>query len=488
MGNAGPRLGSEPRLVERSSKVVTLVCAASVVWIGLAGCVYSVQNRAAGWLMVETSHIQLRTNSGRAAAVELARQWQHSYDVLARYALPCAPKGDEDRVQVTVLPFWQFAELAEKDVGGFYVRAGVTWLADHDGQIVLPDGLGLKSRQFFQHEMTHRLVESCFARAPAWLNEGLAGFFETMVVESDRVTIGRPAYVIQADAGPRPPLSVVSDGQRIGIVSLDTLPSIESMLALTTWMGHDWQETVPRYATAWALVHFLALGAPDLTPRFEQYLRGLKNPRTDPRGSFAELFDGEMLQDRLNEYLRRGSFDMLQSKHPFVEPREAGSDPQVRDMPEEEAHIHLAWLGARARAPKHRERVQLHAAAAKQNPRTRDAAYLVAAYALLSNRDLAGAEREVQDGLRGAPDNPFLLEAQLDLLFDRRAGAAELARAAERLRPVARTYGAFCSLALAALYTGDRTSARELAERGLQLDPRGIGCRDVAELAAAGSR
>jgi hypothetical protein len=66
-----------------------------------------VHQRASGWLVVETSHIQLRTNIGRGAAVRLASEMQRSCDVLARHALPCPPKGDEDRVQVTVLPVWQ---------------------------------------------------------------------------------------------------------------------------------------------------------------------------------------------------------------------------------------------------------------------------------------------------------------------------------------------------------------------------------------------
>jgi len=468
-------------------KVVTWVCAASAVWIGLAGCVYSTQSRASGWLVVETRHIQLRTNIDRGAAVRFAREMQSSYEVLARHALPCAPRGDQDRVQVTVLPYWQFAEIAGSGAGGFYLRAGVTWLADHGGQIVLPDDLGPRSRQFFQHEMTHRLVESCFVRPPAWLNEGLAGFFETMLVESDRVTIGRPPYVIKT-AGPRTPRSVMVGGQRIWIVSLNTLPSIDSVFGLTGLLAHDWRESPPRYATAWALVHFLALGAPDLNPRFEAYLSALQAAGSDPQRLFAKLFEDVPLQDRLNEYLSRGSFDLLQSTHPFVEPGEAGSGPRVRDMPEDEAHVHLAWLGARAGDPGSRERFVRHVAAAKQNPRTRAAAHLVAAYARLSNRDLAGAEGEVQAGLRGAPDSPALLEAELDVLLARKAGAGELAMAAGRLRPVARTAGAVCSLALAALRTGDRASATELAERGLQLDPRGIGCRDVGELAAARTR
>jgi hypothetical protein len=461
------------------------LCAASIVGIGLAGCVYSVQQRASGWLLVETSHIQLRTNIDREVAIGLARQWQRSYDVLAGHALPCAPRGDEDRVQITVLPLWQFTELAGKGIGGVYVSAGVTWLADHDGQIVLPADLGPLSRQFFQHEMTHRLVESCFVRAPAWLHEGLAGFFETMAVESDRVTIGRSPFVIDARAGRRTPISIVLGGQRIGVLSLETLPSIEDVLALTSWPAHDWRVTQARYATAWALVHLLVLGAPDLAPRFERYLSGIKDIRVDPRGLFARLFEDVPLQDRLNQYLRGGNFDVLRSSQSFV--ASPGSDPAVRGLSEEEAHVHLAWLGARARDPDRRERVRLHAAAAKQSPRTRDAAHLVAAYALLSNDDLAGAEREVQDGLGAAPDNPSLLEARLDVLLARKAGAGELAAAAERLRAVARTSGAVCSLALAALRTGDRASAIELAARGLELDPRGIGCRNVGELAAVRS-
>src|SRR5258707_1404538 len=74
-----------------------------------------------------------------------------------------------------------------------------------------------------------------------WLHEGLAGFFETMLVASDRVTIGRPTYAIKAPSGRRVLRSVLADGQRIWILSRDTLPSLATLFGLTEWRTHDWR-------------------------------------------------------------------------------------------------------------------------------------------------------------------------------------------------------------------------------------------------------
>jgi hypothetical protein len=81
MGSAGPRLGTVRRGPDDFSDVITAACVAAAVSIGLAGCGYPVHQRASGWLVVETSHIQLRTNIGRGAAVRLAsemRDWPDS--------------------------------------------------------------------------------------------------------------------------------------------------------------------------------------------------------------------------------------------------------------------------------------------------------------------------------------------------------------------------------------------------------------------------
>lgn len=449
-----------------------------VVWLGLCGCAYSAHGRASGWLLIETERIQMRTNVERGAAVRLATEMQRMYDVLAKYALSCTARGENDRVAVTVMPVWQFEEFAQPGVRGFYRWTSVTWLPDQRGQIVLPGDLDAESKQVFLHELTHRLVEACFVGAPDWLNEGLAGFFETVVVDDGKVTFGRPPYLISRDPW-QPPRSIVHQGQRLAAVSFNALPTIESIVGLTgAWNTHDWgRETMPRYALAWALVHFLEIGAPDLTPRFQEYLAELRKPGNDPRQAFAIAFEGVPLQERLNEYMLGGSFQTLQSRPSELEERSAGPPPRVRELPEEEGHLHLAWLGALSDDNEDRARVRLHLTAARQNPRTRSSAHLVAAYALWQHDDLAAADRELQEGLQEAPDDPALLQAHLDLLLWRKADLVEVQSAAQRLRLLAKTGGQLCSLAAAALRAGDRKAAIELTARGLALDPRLVWCR-----------
>src|ERR1044071_545975 len=110
-----------------SSGARMALCAASVLWLGLAGCMSAVRRDAAHWVMVETDNIQLRTNLRRDHAVQIARDMQRTYDVLARFALPCAAGRAHDRVPVTVLPVGEFYPLAPNALG-FYRAAQVTWL------------------------------------------------------------------------------------------------------------------------------------------------------------------------------------------------------------------------------------------------------------------------------------------------------------------------------------------------------------------------
>src|SRR5262245_13419085 len=184
-----------------------------VALVGLGGCVPApVRQRASQWVLVETDNIRLRTSMRRDRAVQLARELQRTYDVLARYAMPCAAKREKDRVPVTLLPIGLYRAL-EPRAGAFYRGQGTTWLADYDGQIVMPEGLGYRAKQVFQHEVTHRLVTGCFVFVPSWLHEGLAGFFETMQFTKDGVIFGRPPYVITEDSAVDRPTRVVVDWQ-----------------------------------------------------------------------------------------------------------------------------------------------------------------------------------------------------------------------------------------------------------------------------------
>jgi tetratricopeptide (TPR) repeat protein len=227
---------------------------------------------------------------------------------------------------------------------------------------------------------------------------------------------------------------------------------------------------------AWGLVHFFELGAPDLSARFEAYLAAIQQPGRNPVVLFATTFEDVPLQERIVEYLRRGQFDHLESAPSAIAARVV--TPQVRELPEDDANLHLAFLYAIVRTDQTRAQFGEHLALAKQSPRTRETAYLVSAVARLRDKDFAGAERELQEILRSSPDNAAFLEAHLDVLLARKASVSELEVAAQRLRPVATTAGQFCSLAEVAIHAGDRKAASELASRGLELDPRLVVCRN----------
>ena len=457
-----------------------------VVWL-VGGCAYRASKRASGWLVVETENVRLRTNLARGPAVQLTLEMQRIRNALADNALKCAFEGSSDRFPVTVLPASQYRDFAPEHAAAYYRTASVAWLPDYDAQIIVPDDLGPYSKQVFQHEMTHHLVASCLPGAPMWLHEGLASLLETALVQSGKVTFGRAPFAIVDDARAQP-RRVPDKDLNISLMPLHMLPPIRRLIASSSddWRTHDPIERHGYYASAWALIHFLELGAPDLRPRFMAYLQGLTRLDGDPQALFIKTFEGVPLQERLNAYLKAGVFPWLALRSSDGAVRE--EDARVREMPEAEGHLHMGWLWSGVPGEEVREPLRQHLASAKQHQGTRADAHVLGAIILGQNQDPAGAEREVVEGTKYAPGDASLLQAHLHLLIERRASTAAVLAAAERLRPIARTADQLCMLANVELGKGDPAAARALAARGLTMKPRSRLCRRVEEMARSQQR
>lgn len=444
-----------------------------VVVVVLGGCSYKAHKSASGWLVVDTEHIRLRTNVSRARATQLAFELQHIRDVLAGHALRCASRGGADRLPVTVLPPSEYDDIARKGVAAFFRRSAAGWLPDYQAHIVLPDDLDPKSRQVFQHELTHYLVDSCLPAAPKWLSEGLASFLETAVLDAGELTFGAPPYLILNL--PIEPKAGYSRSIVVTVMPLRMVPPLHRLFAASPgqWMSHDSLANVGRYAAAWALVHLLEIGDPDLHGRFQAFLGELHQLGGNPDALFARAFDGVQLQARLNEYLRRGKYRLFATR--VGPPRK--SVARVRAMSDSEGHVHRAWLWSLpggARQPMHE-----HLAAARKDPTTRVRAHLLAALILVDDNDLPAAEREVAAALREAPRDAALLYAYLALLLEREAPLVDILAAADRLRPVARTPDQVCTLGRVELGRGNPKGALEHAVRGLRRKPSSSLCRSV---------
>jgi hypothetical protein len=110
MASVRPRFGTARRGPDDFSAGITAACVAAAVSIGLAGCGYPCTSGlpAGSWWSPITSTCAPASLAVPPSGSPATSEMQRSCDVLARHALACAPGGDEERVQVTVLPVWQF--------------------------------------------------------------------------------------------------------------------------------------------------------------------------------------------------------------------------------------------------------------------------------------------------------------------------------------------------------------------------------------------
>lgn len=447
--------------------------------MAFAGCSYQAQSRAAGWALVETEHIRLRTNLSSRRAIAIAREMQRLRDVLAGNVVRCPVIAPDDRFPVTVLSSSEYEEIARTGSGAFTRHMGLTWLPDYETQIVMPADILRDVRQDFQHELTHHLLAMCLPRAPLWLNEGMAKLVETAVVDRDVVLIGLPPFALtQGDS--QPELRHFR-GVEVMVLPRSLLPSVDEVVAMTdTLVGergaHDELRSAGRYAGAWALLHLLMIGDPEQQPRLVAFLGELARSKEDPAALFEKHFAGVALQEKLDRYVLDGLFRY--ARRPVRAARRGA--PRVRAMTAGEANLHLAWLwsGATDKADAEARRRE-HQAAALADPSSRGEAHTMAAVVrLASSRDFAAAEREIDEGLRVAPSDATLLHAKVDLVLHRKGDATEIAG---RLREVARTASQMCAVARVELAAGRLQAAVQLARAALKRRPSAWDCREVLD-------
>jgi hypothetical protein len=455
-------------------------CVGAVLLLAIAsapgGCAYDAQKRAAVWSIAETENVLVRASVGPERAAEVAVEVQRIRDMLAGLVLRCAFEAKGEPIRVTVMSESEWNDFAPREMRGQYRSWSITWLPEFEAQIVMPDGHDRELTQLYQHELTHHLVASCFPSAPTWLNEGLAKFLETITEEDGQVLLGVPPYALLA--GRRLPTVSVYRGLHIQVLSLERLPSIAHVVAMPSAdfyrrTDHDALRAVENYATSWALVHLLELGAEDLRLRFHMFLGHLRRPDADAAALFAEQFKGVDLQARLDSYLRAQT--MPYELHRPTPPRK--STARVRPMNEGEAHLQMAWLWAGAITDDDsRDHALAHLAAARERADSRARAHLLTAAILASSGDLERAESEVRAGLRAAPADPDLLQALVELLIVRRADASDAAR---RLQAVASSGEHLCALSGVELVTGRAASALAYAVRGIDVRPPSWRCREL---------
>ena len=194
--------------------------------------------------------------------------------------------------------FMQQVGVAAQNSGGmFFVTR------DHHGVATWADGRNrATTRRTLQHEGFHQFAFDHFGRRlPAWMNEGMAQYFEDAVLlergfelglaDPDRITLVRTA---------------LQDGTALPMASL---------LAL---QGTDWHHTLTTdetragllYAQAWSLVFYLIHGEHGAyQPAFEAYL-GLLGEGLEHDDAFTRAF-GQHAQQKIEAGWKRFASQQL---------------------------------------------------------------------------------------------------------------------------------------------------------------------------------
>jgi TPR repeat protein len=162
------------------------------------------------------------------------------------------------------------------------------------------------------HEYTHRLLALNFPSLPLWLNEGLAEFYGSSVIEGDDLTQGKP----------RP--------ETIMLLRSSTLLPLETLFTVDQTSPHYNEQTRATifYAQSWALVHYLILADKQAhTAQLNELVSQLRRGVSESEAS-AALGDLKALDRALASYVRHLVFTYRRGRDYLGE-----VDGQVRSRP-----------------------------------------------------------------------------------------------------------------------------------------------------------
>jgi tetratricopeptide (TPR) repeat protein len=151
------------------------------------------------------------------------------------------------------------------------------------------------------HEYVHLLVNVNFEWFPLWLNEGLAEFYATAVLQGFQVGLGRP-----------------SEGHLYLLKENKLLP-IEELLRVDHSSPHynEANKTSIFYAQSWALTHYLLVGDRGVHfKQLDQYLIELRKGATERQAAEVAFGDLKKFDKTIGNYISRSSYYYLPTKPP----------------------------------------------------------------------------------------------------------------------------------------------------------------------------
>jgi Protein of unknown function (DUF1570) len=454
------RITASPRAACHDARVRSLLVAALVA----AGCAHSLPGQGKseltdrGWRAYTSAHFVVYTDDSDGAARQVVEELERATDALSRLAFPGLTLPS-DRVDVVLLDTAQLHTLSGDDqLGGVFRQSTDVTASPHLLVAEIPGGGVLAGigdlRETVLHEMTHRLLRLSLPRAPAWLHEGIASYWETLEIDGDthEVTIGKP-----------PPLDVLV---------VDWAPLAEVV-------SHDRERLHgrfgrrPAYAVAWGAVHYLYERSPEKLAAFEAALRD-GHSTGDAWRSAIGLSPAALDQEMRQRY----AADLPLARRQPAPPQRVFDPESVREVAPAEVHLCFARIAAGPGAKAvEKMRAQLDEAA-RLAPGS--AEVLRWRVRLLADDEAASV---AEAALADHADDPVLLAAWLEGRLHADLKARDLSEYDAPVARLIRAAGApASSLALAArflLVRGQLDEAQRVADIAVAKNGLCVDCLDA---------
>lgn len=461
------------------------LCAAALD--AAAGCAHTrpvvLANPETGFTELASKHFVLRTDLPRPDAHAALAEFEKIYTTFEDVVLPWLHRPRRPIDLVLFSDVRDFLELAPPGATGYFLPHQKNDVESRP-TIVMYGGMDQLAPTFrrFEHELTHRFLDTEIHEAPPWLEEGLAEYYSTLRLDGDQVVLGE-----------LPVKRVLVDELRVrgGLIDrfvdervmVSELPSLDELLAADYQTFHAPGREAAFYVAAWALVHMLESRSPWYRQRLSSFTHALASGAPVEqtwRASFGDIAPERLARD-FHEYVLR--LDM-----PF---RRLDYRLRARTRPEREHRMRAAevlLLRGRIRPWDSRENIvragrDLEQALARA-PGSPEARYWMSRYWQLWRR-FDDAERDLLQALQAQPREArywlALAELRLSAELALPPPARSFARVAEAMGRLSELHPSPEALSFMARYwlvRGDADAGLAYARRAVVDDP---GCWECAD-------
>jgi tetratricopeptide (TPR) repeat protein len=403
----------------------------------------------AEWIEARSKHFRLLTSQSENEAKEALEQLEVTQAIFEQIAFPSSenPPGVSE---VVILPAAEFDAL----IGAGVISSSFSGYFDrHAGpryapltRSVLRDDLGEQTTGLLQHELAHRFVAFHCPNAPAWFNEGLATFWQTLDVKRGTAYFG-------------------------GALEVAVVPTpFDELVGLDDEAFYSGDETrvSQNYAAAAALARVLYFEHRDV---LTGYVNALKSGQLSAAAAWEKAAGAELPAIK-------SDFDAFFSSHGVqgeIAAPVVSSDSSADPLPD--AEVHLLWAGLWPRQPRYADNIRKEIAAALAlDPKSTDAVLLRSSLSYELGQ-VDAARQDIEHALYIAPHRSNVLASALGFALESgqtlHLPVATLAARLAKYPPKA------SQLNLLASYfgkTGELERAIGLAGRAVQLDSSCVSC------------